>query len=95
MFVYAPALLLQGSPVDIVVTSAACGIGVVALAAGIGGYFARPASLLDRALLLAAGGLLVVPGIRTDLLGLGLLAAVWAKQRFWTHPATAGSPGEA
>jgi TRAP transporter 4TM/12TM fusion protein len=91
MFVYAPALLLQGSWVEILVTSVASAIGVVALAAAIGGFFARPASLLDRALLLAAGGLLVVPGLRTDLLGLGLLAVVWAKQRFWRSPTRAGS----
>ena len=91
MFVYAPALLLQGSPMEILVTSVASAVGVVALAAAIGGFFARPASLLDRALLLAAGGLLVVPGLRTGLLGLGLLAVVWAKQRFWRSPTRAGS----
>ncbi len=91
MFVYAPALLLQGSPLEILVTTVASAIGVVALAAGIGGYFARPASLLDRVLLLAAGVLLVVPGVVTDALGLGLLAATWAKQRFLGLPA-AGSP---
>lgn len=95
MFVYAPALLLQGSPVEILVTSVASAIGVVALAAGIGGYFARRASLFDRALLLAAGLLLVVPGLVTDVLGLGLLAATWAKQRFLAVPAVSRASEEA
>jgi len=91
MFVYAPALLLQAPPMEIVVTSVASAIGVVALAAGIGGYFARPASLIDRAMLLAAGVLLVVPGLVTDALGLGLLGATWAKQRVQSPP----TPGAA
>ncbi len=95
MFVYAPALLLQGSVVEILVTSVASAIGVVALAAGIGGYFARRASLVDRALLLAAGLLLVVPGLVTDVLGLGLLAATWAKQRFLAVPAVSRASEEA
>jgi len=94
MFVYAPALLLQAPPVEIVVTSIASAIGVVALAAGIGVYFARPASLIDRAMLLAAGVLLVVPGLVTDALGLGLLVATWAKQRLQS-PAAAATPGAA
>jgi TRAP-type uncharacterized transport system fused permease subunit len=91
MFVYAPALLLQGSWGEIALTSIASAIGVVALAAGIGGYFARTASLLDRGLLLASGVLLVVPGLLTDLLGVGLLVAVWLKQR-WLEPVTATAP---
>ena len=95
MFVYAPALLLQGSPVEILVTSVASAIGVVAIAAGIGGYFARLASLVDRALLLGAGLLLVVPGLVTDVLGLGLLAATWAKQRFLAVPAVSRASEEA
>ncbi len=82
MFVYAPALLLQGSLVDIAITTVASALGVIALAAGIGGYFARPATVLDRAVLLIAGVLLVVPGVVTDLIGLVLLVGVWAKERW-------------
>lgn len=54
---------------------------------GFGGYFAGPATLLDRALLLAAGVLLVFPGFTTDLIGAALLVLVWAKQRFFPAPA--------
>jgi TRAP transporter 4TM/12TM fusion protein len=81
MFVYAPALLLQGSLTAIVVTALASALGVVALAAGIGGWLVGPAPPLDRALLLLAGALLVVPGYTTDAVGLGLLLAVGARQR--------------
>ncbi len=84
MFVYAPALLLEGSAGQIVVTSVASGLGVVALAAGIGGWFAARATVLDRALLLVAGVLLVVPGYTTDAVGLALLVTVWARQRLMT-----------
>jgi len=81
MFVYAPALLLRGSWAEIVTTALASGLGVIALSAGIAGYWARRASLLDRLLLLAAGVCLVVPGLLTDALGVGLLVAVGLKQR--------------
>ena len=46
-------------------------VGVVALAAGLEGYFLRTASWLERGLFLAAAFLLIDPGLVTDLVGLG------------------------
>jgi TRAP-type uncharacterized transport system fused permease subunit len=72
-FVYSPALLFAGPWGDIgraVVTGA---IGVIALAAGLEGYFLRPATAWERALFLAAAFLLIDPGLATDLVGLAVL----------------------
>jgi TRAP-type uncharacterized transport system fused permease subunit len=86
MFVYGSALLLQGSLGDIVIASIASALGVLAIAAGTTGYFARRARLFERLALVAAGVLLVVPGLVSDLVGLALLGGVWAVQRLRAAP---------
>jgi UPF0716 family protein affecting phage T7 exclusion len=54
---------------------------VIALAAGLEGYFVRPATWLERGLFIAAALLLIHPGLVTDLLGLALLVAALAQQK--------------
>jgi TRAP transporter 4TM/12TM fusion protein len=54
-------VLMDGSPLDIVLITAVAAAGVAALAAGTGGYLTRAASPLERALLIA-GGLLMFGG---------------------------------
>ena len=54
-------VLMDGSPLDIVLVTAVAAVGVAALAAGTGGYLTRVASTLERALLIA-GGLLMFSG---------------------------------
>ncbi len=86
MFIYAPALLWQGSPGEIAWASLTACVGVVALAAGSMGFLVRPATLVERALLLAAALLLIKPGLATDLVGFVLLGAVLAAQRLRPAP---------
>ncbi|MGH7412799.1 MAG: TRAP transporter permease, partial [Candidatus Rokuibacteriota bacterium] len=72
-FVYNPALLFSGPWIEIgraVVTGT---IGVIALAAGLEGYFIRVARPWERAIFIAAAFCLIDPGLVTDLIGLGLL----------------------
>jgi TRAP transporter 4TM/12TM fusion protein len=80
-FVYYPALLFQGSWTDIALAFLTGGIGVVALAAGLEGYWLRPGTWLERALMLAAAFLLIDPSLVTDVIGLGLLAAALVMQK--------------
>lgn len=71
-------LLMQGSPVQIALTSTSALVGVVALATGLGGWIRGPASLLERALATGGGVLLFYAGVRTDVAGLLLFGAAMA-----------------
>jgi TRAP-type uncharacterized transport system fused permease subunit len=73
-FVYNPALLFSGPWQDILLAMLTGTIGVIALAAGLEGYFLRLASWFERALFLVAAFLLIDPGGMSDLIGLGLLS---------------------
>jgi TRAP-type uncharacterized transport system fused permease subunit len=80
-FVYNPALLFSGSWIEIIRAVATGTIGVIALAAGLEGYFIRVARPWERAVFIAAALCLIDPGMVTDLLGLGLLLGGLAMQR--------------
>jgi TRAP transporter 4TM/12TM fusion protein len=80
-FIYHPALLFQGAWMDIALAALSGCVGVIALAAGLEGYFLRTATWLERGLFLGAALLLINPGVVTDVLGLLLLGAAVASQR--------------
>jgi TRAP transporter 4TM/12TM fusion protein len=71
-------LLAVGDPAGIAVATATACLAIVALVAGVGGWLRQPASWLERALLLAAAGLLLYTGPVQDAVGLALLAAAVA-----------------
>ncbi|GAB7389146.1 TRAP transporter fused permease subunit [Bacillaceae bacterium] len=75
MFVYEPALLLQGGIGMIVAASATAALGVIALAAAIEGWMIGLLRKWERVLLLAAGLWLIYPGWVTDLIG--IIAILW------------------
>ena len=83
LFVLAPELLMEGSPLDIIHTAATAVIGVWLVSAGFMGYFARRLGAFHRTLFMAAGLLLFFPaggvsyGIWTDVAG-ACLAGVLA-----------------
>ncbi|MGH2374719.1 MAG: TRAP transporter large permease subunit, partial [bacterium] len=99
MFVYSPAMLLQGAGSgEIVLTVATAIVGVVALAAAVSGYFFAPATLADRVMLVASALALIFHDPRGDALGLVLLVLVAGLQivrrgRARVVPATAGGDG--
>ena len=80
MFVYSPELLMIGSWPDILLAVTRAGIGIFCLAAGLQGWLRCRATVLDRALLLAAGFLLVVPNLVAGAGGLILLVLTWGLQ---------------
>jgi TRAP-type uncharacterized transport system fused permease subunit len=61
-------------------------VGVTCLAAGLLRYFIRPTLLHERILLLVAAGVLIKPGLLTDLVGAGLLAVTVASQLLISRP---------
>jgi TRAP transporter 4TM/12TM fusion protein len=90
-FVYSPALLFQGTWPEVLRAVLTGTLGVVALAAGLEGQLLRPATWLERGVLVVAALLLIDPGLATDLIGLGLLAGAVALQKL--RPA--GAPSSA
>jgi len=73
MWVYNPALLLEGDPTRVFIAVVSATIGIVALAASVQGYLFGHALKYERVILLAASLMLIVPGWRTDLIGIALI----------------------
>jgi TRAP transporter 4TM/12TM fusion protein len=75
MWVYNPALLLQGGPLEVAVAVATGALGIVTLASAVQGYLFGTRSGWHHRLLLGFGALaLIKPGVTTDVAGLGLIA---------------------
>ena len=60
--------------------------GIIAIVSGIGGYLLRPATLLERVLLVAAGLLLLAPGAVADVAGLALFSVGVGSQLLRARP---------
>lgn len=104
MFVYQPALVLEGTPLQTAQSAASAAIGLTAISAAFVGYLFTPLGTLWRLGLLAGGLAMVVPQGVTDLaglaavLGLGALnwrgfgagRAVAAEERAAAAPAATG-----
>lgn len=76
MFIYGPGLLMEGSAASIARVIFTSTIGTIVLAAGIQGQFLRPCKWPERLILVAAAISLIHTGMFTDIIGLGLVAAV-------------------
>ena len=87
-FVFEPSLLMIGPWPKILSTAATAGVGVVALAAALHGYFLRRANIPERLLLLGAALLLIDPNWTTDAIGALLLGAVAANQWYFRRAET-------
>ena len=75
------ALLWRDTTVpDAIVASVSAIIGIIAVVAGVGGYLLRPTTLPERALLVGAGLLLLLPGTLQDALGLAGFAVAFGLQ---------------
>jgi TRAP transporter 4TM/12TM fusion protein len=88
MFVYEPALLMIGEWPWIIWRFTISCIGIALLAAGLHGYLLRSMPMWQRALAVAAALSLVVPSMESDLVGLGVAAALIAFQYFVMEPET-------
>jgi TRAP-type uncharacterized transport system fused permease subunit len=70
----------DASFLDAVVASVSAIVGIMAIVAGVGGYLRRPTTLLERALLVVAGLLLLAPGYLADAVGVALFLAAFGLQ---------------
>ena len=80
MFVYNPAMLGYGTPMQILTTSLTAVVGAVALGAGIAGWLYVRAAWIERILLGIGGLLLMQPGAVTNSIGFAGLAFVLVSQ---------------
>jgi TRAP transporter 4TM/12TM fusion protein len=76
MFVYGPAMVLIGTPVEIAMSVVTGVIGCMALAGSIQRYFMYHASMIERIVLFIASLSLIKPGLMTDLVGFTLLLVI-------------------
>lgn len=90
MFLYSEPLLMQGTPVQIVLAMGSATVGVFAAAAGIQGWCGHWIGPLERILLVAAAISLISPGHLTDLIGVSVVAAILLRAR-WMAPREASS----
>lgn len=89
MFVLNPVLVLVNmkglsTPLFILTVIQAVGtalIGMMGIATGFTGFFRTSCNFIERIVLLVGGFLLVDPGGYTDLLGIGLIVAIYFMQR--------------
>jgi TRAP transporter 4TM/12TM fusion protein len=91
MFVYGPSLLFIGSAFDIITSAISASLGVIALAAGMMGWFLKETNYFERAILIVAALLLIKPGLYTDAIGLGLLILIIFMQKFRSGSAASKS----
>ncbi len=78
-------VLLRGPAIDIVWASGTAVLGVVGLAAGLGGWMRRAATLPERALAVAGGALLFYPAGLADLAGAAITASAAALHAWRTR----------
>jgi TRAP transporter 4TM/12TM fusion protein len=81
MFVYDPALLLDGSVVEIVMALGTGLMGMVILASAGVGFLRRVLRPLERGILLAGAAALFSPSLIADGIGFGLAAMVFVMTR--------------
>ncbi|MBQ7617950.1 MAG: DUF3394 domain-containing protein, partial [Desulfovibrio sp.] len=83
VFCYDPALLMVGaSNLEIAVIVATAVVGIASLSFAGVGFWLRKLKLWERLVLLAATITLVIPGLLTDAIGLGLLLLIYLSQKF-------------
>lgn len=75
-FCYSPALMMEGDVVTIVTVFLSAFIGVAIISAGFQGWLLWKLNLVERAIFVAGGMLMFIPGTMTDVAGLVIAAAM-------------------
>ncbi|MDO4371884.1 MAG: TRAP transporter permease, partial [Clostridia bacterium] len=91
IFAYSPEILFIGDNIlwyDVVLIVITATIGMIGVAAGLSGYLIKDMNIIERLLTIAGGLCLIIPGIMTDAIGLGLIGIAVLMQ-FILHKKTA------
>ncbi|KYO64135.1 TRAP transporter permease [Thermovenabulum gondwanense] len=82
IFVYNPALLLINvQPAEIIWIIITSLIGIIGVSSAVSGYLITNQNIIERLIFFLGGILLVTPGLKTDIIGAGLLVIGYLIQR--------------
>ena len=85
IFCYSPALLMiDANAFQIMTIVLTAGIGIASLSFGSVGYWLRELFIWERLVLIAAAITLITPGLKSDLMGIGLMVVVYFLQKSFT-----------
>ena len=77
-FCYSPAMMMQGSFLEVITVFLSAFIGTAIISAGFQGWLFWRLNWLERAVFVAAGMLMFIPGTLTDVAGIAAAAALLA-----------------
>ncbi len=70
MFIYSPELLMYGALPNVILAAVTSIIGVISLSAGVFGWLWVNIAIINRALFILGGLMMIKPGLNTDVLGM-------------------------
>jgi len=76
MFIYGPAMVLEGSAWDITMVIISGLLGTAGLAGAVQGWLLTRLPVVQRVVLFVAALCLIIPGLITDLIGFGLMVVI-------------------
>ena len=76
MFVYSPALLLNGSALEVIEASVPALLGLLAMSVALIGYWMGHLRVWERGAALVAGALMVFPGLVNATVGVAVMVVV-------------------
>lgn len=80
LMAYTP--LVTGPVIEVIPVVISAMLGIYALTAGMEGYLRRDTTWYEQGILLLGGGLMIAPGMLTNVIGLAIAIAIWLVQRF-------------
>lgn len=81
MFFYSPAMLMEGSPMQILRVGVTATLGIVLLSGMVQAWFFGPVNALQRLVMLVGAMFMIYGGIYTDILGLAIGIVLFVMQR--------------
>jgi TRAP transporter 4TM/12TM fusion protein len=90
IFIYEPALLLEGKPLEITIAALSAAMGAVFIGAGVAGYLNSKLHIAVRLLFAIAGVMLLVPNLQSDVIAIIAIVLSLLGQRFFTKKQVQG-----
>lgn len=81
MFFYSPAMLMEGSPLQILRVGVTATLGIILLSGMVQKWFFGPLNTLQRVVMLVGAMFMIYGGIYSDIAGLAIGAALFIMQR--------------